>query len=251
MASDARLNDLNQRQLSNAGAEIKVGLDTAVETVRRFNSRWQETSKSTRSGVAPVCDFDKNQPYLDLLDPDVCAPKTPRAVSWGDFSVVAAVTHPTLAIEAHSEAKDDERSTKFRFRTDKVLQELAFPDSFGLIFVATDTGKVLYQESPTRRLWLRHLRWGEQTFRDAHADRPPSLQIQNIAEVLGGGADEWNRLRSVSSRLSVQLGGTAHQLYLQPLVLENGERTELIVGGAVPTRTIVRDALALDTYPWV
>ena len=137
---------------------------------------------------------------------------------------------------------------QFRFRTDTLLRELAFPDSFGLIFIATEDGEVLYQDAPTRRRWLRHLRWGEQTFRDGNADRPPALQIRNLQQVAGITADAWRQLRSVSSRTSVQLGGTAHQLYLQPLLLDVGGKRNLVIGGAVPTSTIVTDALALDTY---
>ena len=37
-------------------------------------------------------------------------------------------------------------------------------------------------------------------------------------------------------------------LYLQPLAIEIGGAPKLILGGAVPSRMVVRDALAIDTY---
>jgi len=54
---------------------------------------------------------------------------------------------------------------------------------FGLIFIATNKGSVLYQDAPNRRRWLRHLRWAEQQYREyekpLNADssflNPPSL----------------------------------------------------------------------------
>jgi hypothetical protein len=62
-----------------------------------------------------------------------------------------------------------------------------------------------------------------------------------------GGADAWNRLRSVSSQTSLQLGGVPHHVFLQPLSIDSsGERKDLIVGGAVQTSAMIRDSLTLD-----
>ena len=73
---------------------------------------------------------------------------------------------------------------------------------------------------------------------------PPALQIHNVQQVLGDEA-KWNALRAVSSRTTVALGGTSHELYLQPLRLEGGQPIELVMGGAVPRASVLRDALAL------
>ena len=230
-----RLNDLNQRQLSNAAAEVQAALDNAVVTVDEFDRRWLESTDSSRPNV---CDFTRNQPYLELRE---CATTgKSEAVRWRSFSSARVVLDPALAIEVSG---GDERR-QFRYRIEKLLQELAFPDSFALIFVATDKGVILYEDAPARRQWLRNLRWGEQTFRDAQADRPPALQIHNVRQVLGDEA-KWNALRAVSSRTTVALGGTSHGLYLQPLRLEGGQPIELVMGGAVPRASVVRDALAL------
>ncbi len=233
-----RLNDLNQRQLSNAAAELKTTLETAFGTVSQFDQKWRRWKSGKASGAEPlVCDFDASQPYLDT---EQCND------GWSNARVVHPITSPMLGLSA-ADSHNPAATTQFRFRVDTLLRELAFPDSFGLIFVTTDKGVVLYQEAPVRRQWLRSLRWGERTFRDTHADRPPQLQILSLHDAVAGGDEGWNRLRASSSRLTLQLGGTAHQVYLQPLVLDTGERLELIVGGAVPTSSIVRDALALDT----
>ena len=230
-----RLNDLNQRQLSNAAAEVQAAIDNAVVTVDEFDRRWLESANSSRPSV---CDFTQNQPYLELRG----CPTTGKseAVRWRSFSSARVVLDPGLAIEVSGEGE----RRQFRYRIERLLQELAFPDSFALIFVATDKGVILYEDAPARRLWLRNLRWGEQTFRDAQADRPPALQIHNVRQVLGDEA-KWNALRAVSSRTTVALGGTSHELYLQPLRLEGGQPIELVMGGAVPRASVVRDALAL------
>ena len=244
-----RLNDLNQRQLSNASAELKTAIDTAVETVTRFNRKRADVEEQGTGAAPEICDFDHNQPYLDLPACATDGSPIPRGtkLEWRTVTVVQPFTSPTLGIKVAS--TDGKVDLPFRFRADKVLRELAFPDSFGLIFIASNEGEILYQDAPGRRRWLRHLRWGEQTFRDANADRPPTLQIQNLQELVGTDAERWKQLRSVSSRTRVEIGGTAHQLYLQPLVLEQDrQRVALVVGGAVPTTTIVRDAMALDTY---
>jgi len=146
-AQYGRLNDLNQRQLSNAGAELKAALDTAVETATRFNAKraaWQDsrTSKSTRSkpgGDEPkLCDFDDNQPYLEL---DACArgvSPVPNRTTWRSLTVVQPFTSPMLGIKVTDANKQG--GFDYRFRADKVLRELAFPDSFALIVVSTDGG---------------------------------------------------------------------------------------------------------------
>lgn len=233
-----RFNDLNQRQLSNAGTELKISLDDTLETVKQFTLTLEQSARKTAvkgDGNPPqVCDFVRTQPYLELRECETNG----RAdhVKWLSPSVQWEI-NPVLMVKVGD-------SSAFRYRIDRLMQELAFPDSFELIFVANAKGEVLYQDAPPQRRWLRFLRWGEQRFRDAHADRSPTLQIQNVQQSVGGDA-AWNKLRSVSSRATVELGGTLHQLYLQPLLLENGEPIELVMGGAVPRSSIVRDALAL------
>lgn len=230
-----RLNDLNQRQLSNAGTELKISLDDTLETVKQFN----DTAKAARRHAERrprICDFVRSQPYLEFRDCEIS--DRSDNVEWQVFKDVQWLANPTILIRV------GETTPPLRYRIDRLMQELAFPDSFELIFVATAQGAVLYQDGPPQRRWLRYLRWGEQRFRDAHADRSPTFQINNVLQSVGGEA-AWNKLRSASSRTTVELGGTAYQLYLQPLVIESGQPIELVMGGAVPRSTVVRDALAL------
>src|SRR5262245_40990073 len=230
-----RLNDLNQRQLSKASAELRAAVNNAVVTVEEFNRRWNESGEANRPRI---CDFVRSQPYLEF---SACTADRAEQVQWTVSTGVQAVFGPKLEIEAVGAAGEKRR---FEYRTDKLLEELAFPDSFALIFVATESGDVFYQDAPTRRQWLRHLRWDEQTFRDTQADLAPTLQIHNIQQLLGGDA-AWKPLRSVSSRTTVTLGATAHELYLQPLTLDGAQPINLTIGAVVPRTTIIRDALAL------
>lgn len=231
-----RLNDLRQRQLADVAAELKTTLETALRTLNEFDGKWRR-SQQQDTPVPLVCDFDTAQPYLEV---DECA-----AADWGLDTRIAFVTSPALGFKASRAGIKD---IFFRFRADTLLRELAFPDAFPLIFIATgEKGIVLYQEAPARRQWLRRLRWGEQAFRDAHAERPSPVQVHTLSNMVPGGAAEWTRLRASSSRVNVSLGGTYHQLYLHPIVLDEGERQELVVGAAMPTFDIFREALALET----
>ena len=235
-----RLNDLRQRQLGDVAAELTTTLETALRTLNEFDGKWRR-SQEQGTPEPRVCDFDTAQPYLEV---DGCA--AGESITWGSDTRFAFVTSPALGFKAR---RDGAREIYFRFRADTLLRELAFPDAFPLIFVATgDKGVVLYQEAPARRQWLRRLRWGEQAFRDAHADRPPPVQVHSLSEMVPTGAEAWTRLRASSSRVSVSLGGTYHQVYLHPIVLDEGERQELVVGAAMPTVDIFREALALETH---
>src|ERR1044071_5925241 len=115
-----RLNELQQRQLSNAAAELKTSLETAQRTVAEFHYKWRVASAPSQP---TVCEFERSQPYLDL---DEC-----ETVRWSDDLVVQSVTGPTLGVDAvkrpapNGPAVAGER-IHFRFRTDLVLKELAF-----------------------------------------------------------------------------------------------------------------------------
>src|ERR1044071_3159969 len=75
-----RLNELQQRQLSNAAAELKTSLETTQRTVAEFHYKWRVASATSKP---TVCEFDRSQPYLDL---DEC-----ETVRWSDdFSSAAA-----------------------------------------------------------------------------------------------------------------------------------------------------------------
>ena len=220
-----RLNDLYQRELSKTATELQRSVETAVETLTQFDRKWNDSPS-----VPKVCDFDQSQPYLDQAECQRDA--GPR---WGFGAVVQAVATPTLGVEA-TDLRDNRettgskpRSVSFAFRIDTLFQELAFPDAFTVIFVARDDGVVLYQEAPVQRSWLRHLRWGEQVFRDASADSP-KIQIRNVQRLFGEGQN-WNVLTSVSSRTTVQLGGSPQQLYLHPVTINRANPVNVIVGG--------------------
>src|SRR5262245_6926456 len=128
-----RLNDLNQRELANAAAELRRSFENAVETVTRF--------EATKDGA--LCKFDTDQPYLTLETPRDC-----HDMHSGQLDNVTATVGPPLAIK--TVATDSNASVVFQFRADLVLRELSFPDSFGLIFIASDSGEVLYQEAPSK-----------------------------------------------------------------------------------------------------
>src|SRR5262245_31522165 len=153
-----RLNDLHQRQLSNAASELKASLETARRTVTQFDKKWATQPEGRKPSL---CDFDRGQPYLDL-EADAC-----KGTPWVKRLTVQILTTPTCGVSAVGAACETGRRAgrmPFRFLTDVVLKELAFSHAFGLSFYATAAGTVLYEEASTQRQWLAYLRWGEQTF---------------------------------------------------------------------------------------
>ena len=155
-----------------------------------------------------------------------------------------------LAIEALGTTTDGKpKPVRFKFRTDLLLKELQATEAFSILFLSDPDGKVLYQEAPSQRRWLRFLRWGEQEFRDANASGPGSVQLRDLPGVLGtDGKAAWLSMRAASSRSSVRLGGEMQQTYLQPVGLSGSDNPELVLGGFVPTQNLLREALALDSY---
>lgn len=223
-----RLNDLNQRELANAAAELKRAIENAYGAVERAAGR-----------RLSLCDFDADQPYLQL---DIACPK-----GRGTFERVELEGTPRLAVKASytPDSPGNTMDVRYLFRTDVLLRELSFPEAFALILVAGRDGDVHYQDAPAVRRWYRFLRWDEQEFRSAGLSG--SGQIENLESALGGEAI-WSELQAASSRTSLRLGGARQQLYLQPLALENGHQIDLVLAGAVPSDALIRQALAVDTY---
>jgi len=242
-----RINDLNQRQLANAAAELKNSLENAIGTVGRFNPAKDDTEA--------LCQFDVDQPYLTLQSPELCGRVTGRLVnptltSGSGLSIEATAEVRSLDKKNPSPASRAHDAISFAFDTGTVLRELSFSESYGLIFIADSSGEVIFQDAPAKRIWLRQLRWNEQQFRDSAANRSGSLRLERLAAIFGDDKSSgWVPLSSMSGRTTLRLGGRFHELYVEPLMIENqGERVNLVLGGAVPTEAVVRQALAVDSY---
>jgi hypothetical protein len=223
-----RLNDLHQRELADAAAELKRTVENTVETLSNL--------KSGDISCEKIDGFLEDQHYLKPLKE--CADKaTPISADRAKAEVDA------------DGIKISRGLVSFRFRTDSVLGELSFPESFRWVAVADQKGSVFFQDEPARRRWLRQLRWGEQNFRDSGADQSADLQVRNLADVLEGtGVPTWKQISSATVRTRMTFGGIWAQLYLQPVILEGSGAGNLVLAGAVPSQEIIRQALAVDTY---
>lgn len=232
MQQYSRLNDLNQRELSNAAVQLERSLDNALETISRI------------SDEQALCEFDKKQPYLALVPPDDrCDQRVsgPLAVSMSDKD------DEPLTLNATPRSPSDQR--KFKFLANIALGELSFPESFGVIFIADQQGRILYQDAPSKRVWLRHLRWGEQRFRDSAASHEAHSNLGQAKHIFGeDAANGWKRLSAMSGRTTLQLAGDDHAVYFEPLMLERDSRIRFVLGGAVSRRALIRQALAVDSY---
>lgn len=235
-----RLNDLNQRELANAAAQLKRSLENAVETVKRFTPSDTNELDASATNESPLCRFDRNQPYLALVPPDQCAQRL------GPFTEVEPSTEAPLALTAKTKLAE---KVTFRFLAEIVLGELSFPESFGLIFIADEDGRVLYQDAPSKRVWLRHLGWGERHFRDSGSRYDGSAVLSQLKHLFGDDRSSgWTHVSAASGRITAPLAGQDHAVYFEPLTLENGRQLRLVLGGAVPRHSLVRQALAVDSY---
>ena len=220
-----RLNELNQHQLAATGVEMKRAIENAVGAFSSFEPGPEEK----------FCDFDADWPTLTIEGPCNREFKKP--------SEVTVTTTPSLALELKP------ASVRFRFQTDVVLQDLSFPESFQIIFVANDKGEVLYQDAPGQRRWMRRLRWGNKPFATPAPAARQACRWRTWRTPWAATARPRGRRsapRARGRRFSLAACGTS--VYLQPLAIQIGGAPNLILGGAVPSQMVVRDALAIDTY---
>lgn len=231
-----RLNAAHQLDLADAGAAITRTLVNAVDTVRRFQPVPDGTG---------ACAFDADQPYLDYVgdcrqDEAGRAEYTePRVSAEGGLTIAADRIRPNAAPSV----------ARWRFRIDTLLRELALSDTVALVFVADRDGRVLYQHTPRESRWRRQLRWGERTFEDAGASQASGVRVQNVTSLLSTAPNGgWERLRSVSDRATVRVGGAWHQLFVQPISIGTDAEVELTLAAVVPSERLVRQAFAIDTY---
>ncbi len=210
-----RLRALYQRQLTHAAAELRVSFENARITVARFE----------KDGGRRPERFDAEQPYVALAQ--------------------ACHTPP----EPFEMVRPD--GSCFVFQAERLLHELSLSESFSLLFIALEDGTVVQQMTPGQT-WLKHLRWGEQVFRDSAADQTGSLSLRRLDTVFDDTPGAWTRLRAVSSRTSQRIGGEWFEVHFEPLVIDHpgtpSGRMPIVLGAAVASRTLMRQALAVDSY---
>lgn len=230
-----QLSALHQRELADAALELKGAIETAVENVRNY--------APDGNSFEPACEFDVDQPYLELAQcgTEKTLWRNPQLRLSGGIQI-AADRIPTVAAPSSGQVV-------FSFRTDVLLAELTFTERFERVLVVDGNGAVVFQEDPTQRSRLQLLRWSERRFRDAKAGGTRGLRVQSVKDLLGEKPDpDWTRLRSVTDRTMVQLGGSRFHLYTQPLGLEDPGGAQLVMVALVPVAEILRQALAFDTY---
>lgn len=218
------LHRLNQHELALEGREIAIVVRNAIETVNK---------------ASDICRFDADQPYLELDSPKGCAAfnggetdKDAQLLVDGGLVITTKVTVGGTA--------------RFRVLLETILAELAFPESFRLVFVANSTGEIIYQEAPQSRRWRRGLSWHEQNFRERTPDEGEGVAITNLGQLF---ADDdkptFAQLTAGGSRFGISLGGQWEEVYLQPVAVAG---TELVIGGLVPKTGLLRRAFQVETY---
>lgn len=217
------LHALYQHELALQVRELESLAKNAVTTVRNADSD-------------DLCRFDADQPYLDLVDTQSCK----------DFTGKGLTKDARLHIEADIFIRSESAKPEFRLRLDRVLAELAFPDSFQLVFLATDQGAIIYQESPASRRLRRQLSWHEENLREPVPGEADGLAIANVKDILGKDHQpDFTQLSAAGSHFRIDVGGVSQEIYVQPVKL-NGHKA--VMGGVVQSAELFRRALEVDTY---
>lgn len=210
----------SQRDLGHAALVLESTVDKALVNVDNLGTN-----------TAFLCQFTREQPYLELVQP--CA-STPIK-EYAPPRLLAA--HGGLQI-AYGKAAE----LTFRVRVDLLLRELSFPESFHSLALANSDGLVLLSADAQQPVWLRQLRLDETEYREpAFGENPPQL-VSDLKAAAKTGFDE---ARASSSRFRAELAGKAYQIYLQPLRFQD---QKLLLVGFRPTMDVLRQSLAFDTY---
>jgi hypothetical protein len=226
------LEEQHQRELGHAAQVLEDSVDNALVNVSNLTGD---------SGF--LCQFVREQPYLDL------------DTSCSTSSV------PTDGVRPKLEAlpgglgivRGSKRELVFRFRVQYLLQELSFPEAFHSVALIDEKGRVLLNVQGQQPLWLRKLRWAEETFREpAFSDSPP-LFLVDLKSVMAAGNVKpgFDELRGAVSRVRAPIGGRDYQVYLQPLRFQEAQQeggADLMLVGFVPSASMLRESLAFDTY---
>lgn len=218
------LHQLNQHELALEVRELELTVRNALDTVNK---------------AVDICRFDADQPFLDLESPGGCkygagdkVDKEAKLQIDGGLTIVTRVSNNTEA--------------KFRVRLDRILAELAFPESFRLVFLAKADGRILYQEAPGSRRWRRKLSWHEDTFREPAPGETEGVRVSDLAKLLGKDAKPaFEQLTAAGSRINLSLGGQSEEIYLQPASIA---QESIILGGVVSRAELIRRALQVETY---
>lgn len=218
------LHRLNQHELALEVREFELIVKNAVDTVNK---------------AVDLCRFDVDQPYIDLDSPSGCkfqpADKVDKAAKLnvdGGLAITTLVNGKTTAA--------------FRVQLDRILAELAFPESFRLVFLAKEDGRILYQEAPGSRRWRRKLSWHEQNFRESTPGETEGVRLVDLQKLLGKDPQpSFSQLTAAGSRINLALGGQSEEVYLQPFTIAGNN---LILGGVVSRAELLRRALQVETY---
>lgn len=210
----------SQRDLGHAALVLESTVDKALVNVDNLGTN-----------AAFLCQFTREQPYLELVQP---CDSTPIK----EYAAPKLLAAPGGLQIAYGKAAE----LTFRVRVDLLLRELSFPESFHSLALANSDGLVLLSADAQQPVWLRQLRLDETEFREpAFGDNPPQL-VSDLKAAAKTGFDE---ARASSSRFRAELAGKAYQIYLQPLRFQD---QKLLLVGFRPTMDVLRQSLAFDTY---
>ena len=166
-----RLTELNQRELADTANELKTTIETAFGNIRLYDT--QGTSK------APACDFDLDQPYLELLNK--CEDQhtkwtNPRLELMGGVFVLA----DRLGVPPAQSSSP----LRFRFRTDLSLGELPFTERFQRVFVVDTNGTVVHVPRSVAFDKMEHAEF------TAYFDKVKALIVEHLIPGLNSAALE-------------------------------------------------------------
>ncbi len=226
------LHNLNQHELALQGRELESIVNNAVGTVRKADE--------------DICGFDTDQPQIELISAQKCKEVGGLKAEDVRIEVGNGLFIKTGPKTAEARAKGAKPSPEFQVQLDRILDQLAFPEAFQLVFVTTAEGQVIHQESQASSRWRHNLSWQEEKLREPTPGEDEDIVIANLKDLLGSDAKpSFAQLSSAGSHFSLTLGGARQEIYLQPV---NFGGQKAVIGGVAPTGELLRRALQVDTY---
>ncbi|MBM3765522.1 MAG: hypothetical protein FJW32_09030 [Acidobacteria bacterium] len=227
------ISDANQRELGHAAEVLDETINTARENLETLDPR----------NPGYLEQFRKEQPYLTLPDSAKTIPGLPHAVD--NLSDKNGIL---LRLRKNVEKSNDALSV--HFRTDKLLNELTFPSSFRTVALVKGSGDVIASMAVQGNSWRRRLRFSETRNRERRFGDEPAWPVVNLKAAMDGraGKEVFTSMGGAAARTRTEIGGTTYEVYLQPLLLQVGDKERVYLAGLTPSSAVLRQAMAMDTF---
>ena len=240
-AQRQRINELHQRELGRAAHNLESVIENTLTTVER------NLIKKVAEDSGYVCTFVRNQPYLGFPG-DNCEEFKAVSRAGREPGLQRASRGLQLLVGQIGlvDSTQQERRLAFDVLLGVILDEVVVTDAFEYLFLADETGNVVFQtRRGERKQWDDQSRWLERQARGRSAEPAEALRLRDVSKLplTVGGKAVFTELRRASSLARVRLAGSDYQLFLHPVRFAAGLSLVAVpppAGGAKPSSDSAR-----------